>query len=380
MVALDGVIQRYEWGSTTSIQQLVGVPPDGRPAAELWFGAHPDAPSPTTEGATLDAVIAGDPQRALGDAVLERFGPRLPFLLKVLAADTALSIQVHPDLEQAQAGFAAEDAAGVARAAPNRNYRDANHKPELICALSPFEAMCGFRPVEHIRQVLDGLALPELGFLTAALSGSDPLRDAFTAVLRHADPVALSRAVAARLEILGDAPRRDDVLRGARLAARDFPGDIGVVVALLLNYVRLDPGEAIYLGAGNVHSYLRGTGVEIMANSNNVLRCGLTSKHIDVPELVRITDFTPLVGPRMPAVDGTFDVAVRDFRLTRLEIDDVLTVDDPGPCIILCASGEAAVGDVPVPAGRAVFVPAADPPIRLAATRPALVFVAGTRA
>lgn len=383
VVVLDGVIRRYEWGSTTSIQHLLDVAPDGRPAAELWFGAHPDDPSPTIAGATLAAVIDADPQRALGDAVIDRFGSRLPFLLKVLAAGTALSIQVHPDLEQAKAGFAAEDAAGVDRAAPNRNYRDANHKPELVCALTRFEALCGFRPVERIQRVLDALELPELAFLADRLRGDDPLRDAFTAVLEHDDPQSLSRTVAARVEVLGgldDEPRPDDVLRGARLAAYDFPGDIGVVVALLLNYVLLEPGEAIYLGAGNVHSYLRGTGIEVMANSDNVLRCGLTPKHTDVRELLRITDFTPLVDPRLPAVDGAFDVAVRDFRLTRLEFTDVITVDDPGPCIILCARGETAVDDLLLPAGRAVFVPAAEPPVRLTPTGSALVFVAGTRA
>lgn len=373
VLALDGVIRRYDWGSTTAIAELLGLAPDGRPAAELWFGAHPDSPSPTTDGAPLDAVIAADPHAALGRAVIDRFGPRLPYLLKVLAAGTALSIQVHPTLDQARAGVAAEDAAGLARDAPERNYRDANHKPELICALTPFEALCGFRPVEQTLRLLRRLAVPELDFLTGLLEGDDPLRTAFTAVLTQDDASSLSTALATRV---GADPVEE--LRGVALAARDFPGDVGVVLAVLLNYVRLEPGEAIYLGAGLVHSYLRGTGIEIMANSDNVLRCGLTPKHVDVPELLTITDFSALADPRLPAVEGPFDVAVRDFRLTCIDVEEPLVLDDPGPTIVLCVAGRVLVGDVTLAAGRAAFVPAAEPAVTLDGA--GRVFVAGTRA
>lgn len=373
VLALDGVIRRYDWGSTTAIPELLGLAPDGRPAAELWFGAHPDSPSPTTDGAPLDAVIAADPHAALGRAVIDRFGPRLPYLLKVLAAGTALSIQVHPTLDQARAGVAAEDAAGLARDAPERNYRDANHKPELICALTPFEALCGFRPVEQTLRLLRWLAVPELDFLTSLLEGDDPLRTAFTAVLTQDDASPLSTALATRV---GADPVEE--LRGVALAARDFPGDVGVVLAVLLNYIRLEPGEAIYLGAGLVHSYLRGNGIEIMANSDNVLRCGLTPKHVDVPELLTITDFSELADPRLPAVEGSFDVAVRDFRLTCIDVEEPLVLDDPGPTIVLCAAGRVLVGDVTLAAGRAAFVPAAEPAVTLDGA--GRVFVAGTRA
>ena len=353
---LDGVVRRYDWGSTTAIQELLGLEVDGRPAAELWFGAHPDDPSAAVEyGTTLDAVIDADPTAALGPATERAFGPRLPFLLKVLAAAKALSIQVHPDLEQARAGFAAEDAAGIERGAAQRNYRDSNHKPELLCALTPFEALCGFRPVEAIRTTLAELDVPELAFVADALSGPDPLRTAFTALLTHEAPGPLVDAVLRRA---GTAD--DGALRAVQLAAHDFPGDIGAVLALLLNHVRLEPGEAIYLGAGNVHAYLRGTGVEIMANSDNVLRCGLTAKHVDVPELLKITDFRALAEPRRPAVAGVFEVPVPDFRLTRLELeaDESMALDDPGPVIVLCASGEVTVGDVTLARGRASFVSA----------------------
>ena len=358
VVRLEGAIRRYDWGSPTAIPELLGVEPDGRPVAELWFGAHPDDPSSAPDhGATLDTIIAEDPVEALGSAVIERFGERLPFLLKVLAADTALSIQVHPTLEQARAGFAAEDAAGVPRDAPNRNYRDTNHKPELIYALTPFDALCGFRPVAETQALLAQLDLPEFEFLVAALAGPDPLRAAFTAVLRHDDPAALVAALTRAVEALG---RHSETARVVGLVSADFPGDVGVVLSLLLNHVRLEPGEAIYLGAGNVHAYLRGTGIEIMANSDNVLRCGLTAKHIDVAELVRITDFSELADPRWPATNGVFAVPVPDFRLLPFEVDGLVTLGNDEPWVVLCTAGTVAVGGAVLTPGQAAFVPAAD--------------------
>ncbi|HEY3633015.1 MAG TPA: mannose-6-phosphate isomerase, class I, partial [Jatrophihabitantaceae bacterium] len=291
---LDGVIRPYAWGSRTDIPELLGVEPTDRPAAELWYGAHPDDPARVGE-TTLDQLIAADPVGMLGERVVAEFGPRLPFLLKVLAAETALSIQVHPNRAQALAGFAAEDAAGVPRDAPNRNYRDDNHKPELLCALTEFDALCGFRPVARTLELFDALDVAELARYRSALAGPDGLRAAFTALLTAEDPPV--DAVVAALPRLAGSEWAD---LGAALTrvAGDFPGDIGITVALLLNYVRLAPGEAIFLAAGNVHAYLHGVGVEILANSDNVLRCGLTGKHIDVPELLKITDFTPLVEPR----------------------------------------------------------------------------------
>lgn len=357
VIPLDGVVRRYEWGSRTAIPQLLGVEPDGRPAAELWFGAHPHDPSPAPErAATLDQLIADDPDRLLGPAVAQRFAGQLPFLVKVLAADKALSIQVHPNLDQARDGFAADEAAGIPEDAPERNYKDANHKPELLCALTPFDALCGFRPVPDSLALLAELALPELGFLAELLGRPDPLRAAFTGVLEHADIATVADALGARVSAATSGP-----LYAARLAATDAPGDVGVVLTLLLNYVRLAPGDAIYLGAGNVHAYLRGTGVEIMASSDNVLRCGLTSKHIDVAELLRITDFAPLADPLWPSVGGRFDVPVPDFALTRIELDEPAGLHDDGPCIVLCTSGSLTVGEVPVASGHAAFVPAGQP-------------------
>lgn len=348
---IEGVIRRYDWGSRTAIPELLGVTPDGRPAAELWFGAHPGGPSPALD-ATLDGLITADPIGMLGASVVAHFGPKLPFLLKVLAAGRALSMQVHPNLAQARAGFAAEEAAGIARDAGGRNYVDDNHKPELLCALTPFEALCGFRPVAETVALLGEIDVPELAFVADLLRGPDPLRAAFTALLTHDAPATLADAVAARA--LEEGP-----LRPAYLAAQDFPGDIGIALSLLLNYVRLDPGDAIYLGAGTVHAYLCGTGVEIMANSDNVLRCGLTPKHIDVPELLKITDFTELTEPRWPANDGIFEVPVPDFGLRKIRLTGELELGGDQPRIVLCVDGNADVDAVELPPGHAAFVPAA---------------------
>lgn len=369
VIALDGVIRHYAWGSRTAIPELLGTAPDGEPAAELWLGAHPDDPSHVPElDTTLDALLAAEPERLLGIATVDRFGPRLPFLLKVLAADMALSIQVHPSIEQARAGFAAEDAAGIARDATQRNYRDANHKPELLCALTPFEALCGFRPVEGTLRLLDSWDVAQLALVRDLLAGPGGLRAAFTALLTLDEPEPVVSAVAAHAADVAAEDEWADVARAVRLAAGDFPRDVGVVLALLLNYVRLEPGEAIYLGAGNVHCYLRGTGVEIMANSDNVLRCGLTPKHVDVPELLSITDFTALAEPRWPRDSSSFVVPVPDFELVALDVDESLgkggiALGNAGqPYILLCVEGrlcvEVLTTRLDLTPGHAAFVPA----------------------
>jgi mannose-6-phosphate isomerase len=238
-----------------------------------------------------------------------------------------------------------------------------------MCALTPFDALCGFRAAGDTLDLLASLDLPELAFVADLLAGPDPLRAAFTALLSLDEPGPIVAALAARVAGATQGP-----LNAVRLASQDAPGDAGVLVALLLNYLRLEPGEAIYLGAGTVHAYLRGVGVEVMANSDNVLRCGLTPKHVDVPELLKITDFSPLVEPRWPSVGGRFDVPVPDFSLTRLQIDEPTGLDDMGPCIVLCTSGNVTVGDVPVSPGHAAFVPAGTP-TRIGGA--GIVFVAG---
>ncbi|SOD73090.1 mannose-6-phosphate isomerase type 1 [Jatrophihabitans sp. GAS493] len=377
VVRLKGVIRHYRWGSTTAIPELLGIEPTGEPVAELWLGAHPDDPAEVVEaGVCLDELIASDPVRMLGAGSVERFGPGLPYLLKLLAAGRALSIQVHPTVEQARHGYVQERANG----APGPyNYQDKNHKPELLCALTPFQALCGFRAVEQTRQYLDALngvgePIPGLVQLAAELNSADGLRAAFSWLLRLPKPQAqqlVADVVAACAALVAsDEPSADQWGRAAAatvLAASDFPGDIGAVVALLLNFVELQPGEAIFLAAGNVHAYLRGLGVEIMANSDNVLRCGLTSKHIDVEELLRITDFSPLPDPRWSptgtSTERTFAVPVPDFALTELTLDGSVTeVSAPSAVILVCTEGSAAVefGDsqILLAVGEAAFIPA----------------------
>ncbi|MDT5036888.1 MAG: mannose-6-phosphate isomerase [Micromonosporaceae bacterium] len=362
MELLDNPIRRYAWGSRTAIATLQGRPtPTAGPEAELWMGAHPDSPS-TVDGVPLTEVIAADPAAVLGAGTLARFGARLPYLMKILAAAEPLSLQAHPDPEQARAGFAAEEATGVPADAPGRNYRDPYHKPELLVAVEPFEALCGFRDPVVTADILAGLGVADLATTVAALRRDDP-------------SVALRDAVTGLLALTGTAGKSlvEEVVAAARTAGHElavalgerYPGDVGVVVALLLNHVRLAPGEAVWMPAGNLHAYLRGTGVEIMAASDNVLRGGLTPKHVDVPELLRVLRFEVLPDPvRLPREVGpglvTWPTPVEDFALCRAEATaDGLTLPGDGPRIVLCLRGRVRVGDglgsVDLTGGRAAF-------------------------
>jgi mannose-6-phosphate isomerase len=385
ILRLHNVVRPYAWGSRTAIPELLGIEPTDQPAAEMWIGAHPDDPArwrdhPEQPG--LDDLIAANPERYLGPAVMAQFGPRLPFLLKVLAADRALSMQVHPNFAQAQAGFAAENERGVAVDSPERNYSDANHKPELACAVTAFDAWCGFRPVEQTVRLFEALDVAELRAYRDLLAGEGGLRATFTTMLTLQGDVrqALVRAVIAGCRRLAGTGGEWSVEAAASvLAAEDFPDDVGAVLALLLNFVRLEPGEAIFLGAGNVHAYLRGVCVEILANSDNVLRCGLTPKHIDVPELLRVADFTPLAQPRWSPTlvsdqIGVFAVPVPDFQLARLELtgSDSTPLPVAGPSIVCTIDGELTVSagtdQVQVERGQAVFVSADAAPPRVTGT------------
>ncbi len=401
LVALDNAVREYAWGSVDAIPAMLGSPPTGRPAAELWMGAHPAEPSRWAEHPdrpALDELIAGAPQRWLGEASVAAFGPRLPFLMKVLAADRALSLQVHPSQAQAEAGFAAEEEAGVPRGSATRNYSDANHKPELAYALTEFDAFCGFRPVEGTLQLLDALAVPELDGYLPLLAGRDGLRATFTTLLSlggEARDRLVEAVVAACRRLAGQDSPWAGPARASALAAQDFPGDIGAVLALLLNYVRLAPGEAIYLGAGNVHAYLRGVCIEVLANSDNVLRCGLTSKHIDVPELLRVADFSSLAEPRWQPEqpDGpaggqrVFTVPVPDFRLTVLDFSagaagaaGAVRLPADGPHLVLSGDGAATVECGPerrtIRRWQSVFVAAGEPACAVSGN--GQVFVAST--
>ncbi|MEF9904306.1 mannose-6-phosphate isomerase, class I [Streptomyces sp. P9-A2] len=366
MDRLDNTIRPYAWGSTTAIAELLGVEPTGEPQAEMWMGAHPGAPSGTGRG-TLAEVIAADPERELGAASVAKFGPRLPFLLKLLAAGGPLSLQVHPDLEQAKAGYADEERRGVPADAAHRTYRDANHKPELVCALTDFDGLCGFRDPLRAAELLDALGVDSLKpyvDLLHARPEEAALREVLTAILT-ADRDEMARTVteaAAACDRLGGdhAPYAD--------IAHHYPGDPGVIAAMLLNHVRLQPGEALYLGAGVPHAYLNGLGVEIMANSDNVLRCGLTPKHVDVPELLRIVRFEsrdPGVLRPEAAPDGEelYDTPTDEFRLSRYVLPAGTTAHDltlATPQILLCTAGSVRAGEHELSPGTSVFVPAGE--------------------
>jgi mannose-6-phosphate isomerase len=371
---LDNPVRPYAWGSTTAIPELLGRPATGQPQAELWLGAHPAAPSRLASGGTLLDRIDADPAGELSPAVVERFGPRLPFLLKVIAAVRPLSLQAHPGLEQARAGYAEEEARGVPADSPERNYPDANHKPELVCALTPFEALCGFRAIPDTLRLFGLLAerAPTLRTYVDALAARPDargLREVVTGLLTvPADRrPRLVGAVTAACRAGGpdSADFSAELATGAMLGEA-HPGDPGVVIALLLNRVRLAPGEAMYLAAGNVHCYLSGTAVEVMANSDNVLRGGLTSKHVDVPELLRVVDVAagppPLVAP-VPVGPGhlAYVPPVPDFRLDRYELGDPVQLAASGPRIALVLSGRVTVAGLELDRGGSAWLPAGHP-------------------
>ncbi|MEQ3550728.1 mannose-6-phosphate isomerase, class I [Pseudonocardia nematodicida] len=402
MELLENPIRTYAWGSRTVIADLLGeAVPSPHPQAEMWLGAHPAAPSTVRSGGAprpLHELIAADPSAALGPG-RDRWAGKLPFLLKVLAAEEPLSLQAHPSLDQAREGWARENSAGIAVDAPNRNYRDANHKPELICALTEFVALVGFREPARTVQLLRALDVPELASYTELLAGQpgpDGLRALFTtwitlpqSVLDGLVPALQDGAV--RLLAAGPGEWTGEVRMLLDLSER-YPDDAGVLAALLLNRIVLSPGEALYLPAGNLHAYLSGAGIELMANSDNVLRGGLTPKHVDVPELLRVLDFDAPPPPvRRPGADPDadgwqrYDVPVEEFLLRRADAGarDKLDVPGSGARILLCTDGDVVV-DAPgappleLPRGRAVYLAAADSGATLrTGERGATVFLAG---
>src|SRR5689334_5181275 len=348
---LTGVVRPYAWGSRTILAKLQGRPvPSEGPEAELWLGAHPGDPSTVSgpEGpVSLATLIAEDPKGQLGPEVAGEFGSRLPYLMKVLAADAPLSLQAHPDAEHARRAFAAQEADP---AAP-RNYTDAYHKPEMLVALTPFDALCGFRAPDVSAAVLDELDLPSLAPVVAALrAGVAGLRDAVRMLLNW--PAEDRRPLIDAVIAAAQAGTTSSHALALELAGH-YPGDPGVLVALLLNHVRLEPGEAIWLPAGNLHAYINGAAVEIMASSDNVLRGGFTAKRVDVDELLRVLRFEVLDEPVLRPVEVapglvTWPVPAREFVLYRVRLDDgtePIAVPGAGPRILLGTAGEVAVSE-----------------------------------
>lgn len=428
MYRLENPLRTYPWGSTTAIARLLGREPTGDPEAELWLGAHPGSPSVAVlpDGTTLalDELIAANPEPMLGAAARSAYGDRLPFLAKLLAAASPLSLQVHPSTEQARDGYAREEAAGIPRDAANRNYKDDSSKPEMIFALSDFDALCGFRSPEGAAAVLTEIlvafknaeaeAPPLLGELIELLQGPQPeserLRRSFERLIAGGEDVCALVTAAADAVAGGVAAVSPDAVARVNAAAdtapgaaaepsaasrpavyvrelrtlvelhRAFPGDPGVLISVLLNRVSLQAGEALYLPAGNIHAYLGGLGVEVMASSDNVLRGGLTTKHVDVPELVKTVDFTALALPEQQAEYTGLDQELyrppfSEFQLQRIEIPEdsagMATADIPveqnGPCIILVVRGAMVLdsprGALRLDTGQSAFIPANEAPV-----------------
>ena len=394
------MVQPFAWGSHSVIAELQGrQAPTAAPEAELWMGAHPSGPSGLCRNGartTLDAVVAADPEGELGSGLAGRFGGRLPFLLKVLAIEKALSIQVHPSRPQAEAGYRAENERGLAPDDKARNYVDDWPKPEMLCALTPVEALAGMRTPQDAAALIRALDVAVLV----------PLADSLDA---GAGPAALTAALA---EILAwPAESRSDVVMAvaagcARVAASDgpytaacaayakvsvdHPGDLGLIAALLLKYTVLAPGQAVYLPADGLHCYLRGAGVEIMSSSDNVLRAGLTPKHIDIPELLKLTDpaaAVPVIEPTELGEGVTvYETPAPEFRLYRAELGPgEVTLPGDGPRVLRCTEGTgtlrsvnagagAGAAELKVAKGESCFLSAADGEVR--AVGPVTLFVA----
>jgi mannose-6-phosphate isomerase len=374
---LENVVQPYAWGSTTAIADLLGQPnPDKQPQAELWMGTHPKGPSLAVdkgERIPLQQLITQQPRKILGPDVVSRFGAVLPYLFKVLAAARPLSIQAHPSKRQAQEGFARENRQGKALAATDRNYRDDNHKPEIISALTPFWALNGFRPATAAAELLAPVCPQSLKMALQELKKprDEGIRPFFKAMMTLP---ADKRRQAAR-EILNNAmPRAETspVYRWMVDLARTYPTDMGVLAPALLNLVRLEPGRAMYLPAGQLHAYLEGVGIELMANSDNVLRGGLTPKHVDVAELLKVVRFEATAvaileaEPLGPAESG-FDCPAEEFSLHIIRVApgrEYLSPPNRSVELLLCTAGQGWIcnsdqREMRVGKGDSLLVPAA---------------------
>ena len=375
MLELIGVRQSYPWGTKDAIPSLIGQAPDAKPWAEQWYGAHPLGDSPTPDGATLSEHLAQQPDQ-LGKAALMTFGRRLPFLVKILSADSPLSLQAHPTRQQAREGHARESLLGVPLGAPERSFKDDWPKPETIVALTSFEALVGFRDPVRTAQLFEDLGVGDA--LTSVIGplrdrdGSPALQEVFLDVLSLDDRRHLVD------EVLGAAVNHLDAPGELGLFARTaveideyFPSDPGILAALLLNRFSLEPGQALALAPGVMHSYLRGCCIEVMANSDNVLRGGLTAKHIDVDALLHVVSFAPTPAEVLlpSGSDGTYiyPTSFEEFELWLLQPTDgsplrVPRSDSGRICLVASGSFELSGDGDPVvlKPGKAVFIGAGE--------------------
>ena len=332
---ISGATKNYDWGSKELVPNFFGLAESSEPIAEIWFGTHP---------------LGESKSLSENQSLSESLGKRLRFLVKFLSAERALSIQVHPNSDQAKSGFDLEQGQAIPISDQKRNYKDPSHKPEALIALTSFLALCGFRPRTDLLTVFTefGKSEPEFASLAKKLLADELLEKIFQSLIENSE-------LAKRFTQTVESPQPNPVAMKAReLVAKllkQFPDDTGALVALMLNEVSLEPGEAIYLPAGNVHAYLSGLGLEVMAASDNVLRAGLTSKHVDIAEVLEIADFSELVEPRLrpkKLAEGLIEYPVdcSEFRIYRAEVSGknlLADLDLPASAMLICISGEVAV-------------------------------------
>jgi len=376
---LKNSMQEYAWGSRTAIPELLGqsVPAD-KPQAELWMGAHPKAPSQVLADGlwrSLPEVIEESPEETLGREVAARFSNKLPFLFKVLAAAKPLSIQAHPNKEQAGQGFARENELGIPLDAGHRNYRDDNHKPEIICALTPFWALNGFRKIEETLSLLEEARVLGLAEIVSFLR-SHPDRDGLKKFFNHlmtTDSGKQRKIVEQAVNYAENRTHEEPVWTWMIKLNEEYPGDMGVLSPIFLNLVRLEPQQAMYLPAGELHGYLEGVGIELMANSANVLRGGLTPKHIDVQELLVVLNFADgevnILSPEnLTLGEAIYSTEAEEFVLSVIRINKAAPFSSPRDRsveMMMCTEGEVSVTDLStgditrLTRGISIIVPAA---------------------
>jgi mannose-6-phosphate isomerase len=382
---LRNPIQNYAWGSKAFLSQLMGeFTPGNMPQAELWMGAHPKAPSLVWydgEWVPLPQLIQDNPEKILGKSVAKKFFNRLPFLFKVLAAEKPLSIQAHPNRDQARKGFARENSLKVPLNAPHRNYKDDNHKPEVLCALTPFWALIGFRDFENIIALTDRL-------------GSSTFRDKVINLGGQTNYESLKRLFTVLVTMNKDDQRQmvtevtqscekyvgiDIAFKWTVKLNQAYAGDVGVLSPLFMKIVRLEPGEAMYISSGRLHAYLQGAGIELMANSDNVLRGGLTPKNIDVPELLEILDFSAnercfLSPERGMDNEKLYISPAEEFVLSAISLNEEAVFEgsrERSVEIMICTEGEAKIIDLDrreglsLNKGTSIVIPASAAPYRI---------------
>jgi mannose-6-phosphate isomerase len=375
---LKNTVQDYAWGSLTAIPELLGQPVTGSPQAELWMGAHPKAPSQVYHDGKWESllqVIEAYPEDVLGKAAAEKFAGKLPYLFKVLAAAKPLSIQAHPNSHQAKEGFARENRLGISLMASNRNYKDDNHKPECLCALTRFWGMNGFRGIPEIVKYLSslcGIVLKDEIHILENQPDARGLKHLFHALLTmplEKKTAAISSGVSRAGSFDGNP---DPVFQWIQRLHAEYPNDLGVLFPALFNLFCLEPGQALYLASGEPHAYLDGLGIELMANSDNVLRGGLTPKHLDVPELLNILTFqeqapSVILPRKCSEAEWVYDTPAEEFNLSMISVSPKLYWISPEKRsieILLCTQGQLILdsgsGDDPIHLfkGVSIVVPA----------------------